>query len=170
MNRNFRIFFLLSSILLLPFFSNSKGFGSSFGGGFLGGFSGSIIGNAVSQPRQPRGGCEYRQPVQTRVVEVHRPTYVEVHSGPSKAEKRYRRAYRNEEIIQGTQKTQAQEPTMTVQQQVAEKYKADHDLKMKELALKEKEIELKKAETDLAKAQAENEKLKLELQKSQAPR
>lgn len=172
MKRTLKIIFLLSFILIVPFFIQSRG--SSFGGSFLGGFSGSLIGNVISQPRQPRQ-CVTQQPVQTRVVEVHKPVYVEVQGGKSKPKKRYQRSYGENEIIEQREmrdiRERADQRTLALQQETAQKTATDQiDQKMKELVLKEKEIELKKAEADLAKAHAENEKLRLELQQLQVPK
>jgi hypothetical protein len=131
MKNSTKIMLLLTLISTLPLSIFGRG---SFGGSFLGGFSGSLIGNAISQPRQPRGTCVYQQPVQTRVVEVHRPTYVEVQTYPTKEEMRHKE--NRKRIIE------------------------EHEEKQLETRLKE--LEVKKAEAELARAQAENERLKLE--------
>lgn len=153
---------LVSSTPLL-----SRGFGDSFGGGFVGGFSGSLIGNAISRPRQQRNECVYQQPVQTRVVEVHKPTYiVQKPSNPYKKEEKRRRRQQEEDILrqQRLQEIAGQQTSQNAVRPLTSE--VNTELKMRELACKEKELEIKKMEVELAKTQAENEQLKLKLQQA----
>jgi predicted RNase H-like nuclease (RuvC/YqgF family) len=155
----------MATLFLMPFslFSGRGGFGSSFGGGFLGGFSGSLIGNAVSQPRQqrqPRGECGYyQQPTQTRVVEVHRPTYVVhevVHEGPTRAERQYQQEVREQEDRIRQQRLREIREQSEAQIAVSQQSKATSV-----------EQRLNKIENELAKTTAENEQLKAELKRLQ---
>ncbi len=160
----------MKRILLLLFFTllsftqiSSR---DSFAGGFIGGFSGSFIGNAISQPRQSRSECVYQQPVQTRVVEVHKPTYVvqEPRQNYRKKEKRRRRQQeedilREQRLREIANKRPARERTAFTEPSVEQR--------MQELACKEKEVEAKKLEAELAKVQAENAQLKLKLQQNE---
>lgn len=68
---------LILSMTMLCFASIYSKSGGDFFASFAGGATGAMIGNAISQPR--RSECHYYQPApQTRVVEVHRPTYIQV--------------------------------------------------------------------------------------------